>query len=108
LVVGAVLSVAHATVAGTMETTPCPVQTSEHPAAMESATMQQLTLMGTVQAVGAGMREVSSVIGATTLPSDSAWAASNRAVASIARVVMPPTMSPMQTDAPGRADDGQG
>ena len=104
---------AHATVSGTMETTPCPVQASEHPAAMESAamesaSMEQLTLMGTVKAIGARMREVSSVIGATTLPSDSARAASNRAVASIARVVMSPAMSPMQTNAPGRADDGQG
>jgi hypothetical protein len=66
LVVGAVLSVAQAAVSGTMETTPCPVQASEHPAAMmsatvesatvESATVEQLTFMGAIQAVRTRMR----------------------------------------------------
>jgi hypothetical protein len=42
------------------------------------------------------------------LPSDSARPTSHRAVACIARVVMSPAMPSMQTNAPGRANDGQG
>lgn len=49
-----------------------------------------------------------TVIGPTTLPTDSAWATSDWAVAGIARVVTSPSMPTVQSDATGRADDGQG
>ena len=105
--------IATPTIASTMQPATGSMQACEHAstkmaATMEATTMEQLPLVRAIKAVGTRVRQVSTVVGPTTLPTDSARAASNRAVASIARVMVSPSLPTMQADATGRADDGQG
>jgi hypothetical protein len=83
-----------------------PVKTSSQ--GVQSPSVEQLAFVGAVEAIGTRMRQVSTVIGPTTLPTDAAWATPYRTVAGVASVVMSPAMPTMQSDTPCRANHAQG